>query len=446
METVREVLVEPKTAVRLEIENLELLATVESQESMIKSMKEDIQHYGSGDRRSEIQALGQEQQIMDLEQALRSKDLTVQQLKEELNGSQRAVEDVYRKYEQNRKKSDNRENLIRKLQRDMQDMQESLEKAQNEKLDIADKMRQVQNDKASLKLDFDWMREKVQSIEGQDEEASGKDELDSGFLSRSTGSFKSAKTKSFKRYGTSNDGEQQFSSTVEEYYSSSSDDPKMKPVVKQFRDVEGTFRRTMTSQSQDLNREKEELLREFKKLQTQLYDLQREHETYAQKVAEKDQLIERLKAAKGMMETDLDSLVAELDELKTSNEQLQSENTDLKNNLISTRNQVSKLEIEFENEMKQKNYLKEQLENISAANLRSKDDHGRIEHELRDYQRRLDATSRELSNKDSVNQQLKTRVTSIEGNHSRFYNLSWVVGPPLKHESPDIPFICTCNL
>ena len=410
---------EQKTAVRLEIENLELLATVESQEGMIKSMKEDMKNYGYGDRKRDIRALGHEQKIMDLEQGLRSKDLTLKQLKEELLVSQRGIEDMYRKYEQNRKKGDGRENLIRKLQRDLQGTHESLEKAQEEKLDIADKMRQVQNDKATLKLDYDWLREKVQAFEGADGDKLGTDEMDSGYLSKSTGSFRSTKASSVKKYeATSSNGERQFSSSLEEYYASSSDDPMMKPVVKHFREVEGGFQRAMTSQNHELNQEKEELMREFKKLQTQLLDLQREHESYTQKVSEKDQLIERLKAAKGILESDLDTLVGELQELKTSNERLQSENNDLKNDLTSSHNQVSKLEIEYENETKQKNYLKEQLQSISSASLQSREDHSRIEQQLREYQRKVDGMSRDLSNRDSVNSQLKSRVASLEGRPS----------------------------
>ena len=405
-----------KTAVRLEIENLELLATVESQEGMIKSMKEDMKRYGFGDRKSDIRALGHEQQIMDLEQSLRSKDLTLQQMKEELVMSQRGIEDMYRKYEQHRKKGDNREALIRKLQRDLQVMQESLEKAQEEKLDIADKMRQVQNDRARLKLDYDWLREKVHVYEGgDDQQTPDGEEVDSGFMTKSSGSFRSTKTTSVKKYESSGDGERQFSSSVEEYYSSASDDPAMKPVVKQFREVEGGFHRAMTSQKEDINREKEELMKEFKSLQSKLLDLQSEHEKYAQKVYEKDQLIERLKAAKGILESDLDTLVGELQELKRSNDQLQSENSELKNSLTSSRNQVSKLEIEFENEMKQKNYLKEQLQSLSNASFQSKESQSRIEQELREYQRKVDGMNRDLTNRDSVNQQLKARVANLEG-------------------------------
>ena len=407
--------VEQKTAVRLEIENLELLATVESQEGMIKSMKEDIKNYSFGDRRQEIRTIGHEQQIMDFEQALRSKDLTLQQLKEELITSQRAVEDVYRKYEQNRKKGETREQLIRRLQKDLQEMQESLEKAQDEKLDIADRMRQLQNDKTSLKLDYDWLRERVQTIEGGDHDKMEHDEMDSGYLSKSTGSFKSTKTNSVRKYESTSEGDRQFSSTVEHYYSSSSDDSSMKPVVKHFHEVEEGFRRAMTSQNKDLNREKEELMREFKKLQTQLLDLQREHEHYAQKVTEKDKLIERLKSAKAVVENDLDTIVGELQELKSSNERLQTENSELKNDLISSRNQVSKLEIEYENEAKQKSYLKEQLETLTATSLQSREDHSRIEQQLREYQRKIDGMSRELAGRDSVNQQLKTRVVGLEG-------------------------------
>ena len=404
-----------KTAVRLEIENLELLATVESQEGMIRSMKEDMKRFGFGDRRSDIRALGHEQQVMDLEQALKSKDLTLQQLKEELVISQRGVEDMHRKYEQHRKKSDSRETLIRKLQRDLQSMHESLEKAQEEKLDIADKMRQVQNDRTRLKLDYDWLKEKMQGIEGSDEDHQESGEVDSAYLTKSSGSFRSTKQTNTKGYESSGDGERQFSSSVQEYYSSSSDDPAMKPVVEKFKEIEGGFHRTMISQKEGINQEKEELMREFKSLQSKLLDLQREHENYAQRVTEKDQLIERLKTAKGILESDLDTLVGELQELKTSNERLLSENSELKTNLTSSRNQVSKLEIEYENEMKQKNYLKEQLQSFSNASLQSKEDHSRIEQQLREYQRKVDGMSRDLGNRDSVNQQLKARVANLEG-------------------------------
>ena len=410
-----------KTAVRLEIENLELLATVESQEGIIRSMKEDMKRYGFGDRKSDIRALGHEQQIMDLEQALRGKEVTLQQLKEELVTSQRGVEDIYRKYEQHRKKSDNRETLIRKLQKDLQGMQESLEKAQEEKLAIADKMRQVQNDRARLKLDHDWLREKVQTYEGAGQGRPDGEEEDSGFVTKSTSSFRSTKTTSVKRYEGSGDGEQQFSSSVEEYYSSSSD-PAMNPVVQHFKEVEGGFHRAMTSRKEDINREKEELMTEFKSLQSKLLDLQREHENYAQKVTEKDQLIDRLKAAKGMLETDLDTLVGELQELKTSNERLQSENSELKNSLTSSRNQVSKLEIEFENEMKQKNHLKEQLQSLSTASLQSRENHSQIEQQLREYQRKVDGMSRDLFNRDSVNQQLKAKVANLEGRPDNIFS------------------------
>ena len=43
-----------------------------------------------------------------------------------------------------------------------------------------------------------------------------------------------------------------------------------------------------------------------------------------------------------------------------------------------------------------------------------KDDHTRIEAELREYQRKMDSMARDLTNKDHLNKQLKAKINSLE--------------------------------
>ena len=410
-----------KTAVALEIENLELQATVESQEEMLNRMKEDMKNYGHfQDRRSEILALDRDQELMDLKEELQTRDLTLQQYRDELIGSQNALEDVYKKYEQLRQQRESHENQIRKNKQELKNLQDTLEGAQREKLQIADKLRQVQNERAAIKLDFDWLREKLRNYEDQGEEQTdGFEEEDSGYFSkresfsRSTGR-RVSKTENSRTV----DGETTQHATVVDEFFAVNDDQSMQPVVDQFRKVEDSFKKSVSASNRDLQRDKDELMKEFKTLQMQLYDLQREHEKYAREVTEKDELIQRLKDAKEVLVNDMDSLTLEVQQLRSHNDKIQAENADLQSKLLNSRNEMSKLEVQFESAIKQKNYLKEQLEGISTTSMKGKEDYSRLESQLRDYQRKIDSMNREVSNKDAVNQQLKTKVSTLEGKFS----------------------------
>lgn len=126
----------------------------------------------------------------------------------------------------------------------------------------------------------------------------------------------------------------------------------------------------MSVQDQQIQKEKEELMREFKQLQQQLYDLKRTHESYAREAQEKDALIERLKEAKITIDHELEILNQENLVLRESNDKLTNECTDLKSELNHARNQVSKVEVQLENCIKQRTYLKEQIEVISHSSIK----------------------------------------------------------------------------
>lgn len=89
-----------QTTATLEIENLELQATVDSQEELINRISEDLRNvHKARDFTAEVEILGREQQCMDLKEQVEGKDLTIQHLKNELTTSQQNIEEVYKKYE-----------------------------------------------------------------------------------------------------------------------------------------------------------------------------------------------------------------------------------------------------------------------------------------------------------------------------------------------------------
>ena len=88
------------TTAGLEIENLELQATVSSQEELISQLAEDLRNVRkSRDFTAEVEILQREQQCMDLKEQLEGKELTILHLKNELVQAQSVTEEVYKKYE-----------------------------------------------------------------------------------------------------------------------------------------------------------------------------------------------------------------------------------------------------------------------------------------------------------------------------------------------------------
>ena len=106
-------------------------------------------------------------------------------------------------------------------------------------------------------------------------------------------------------------------------------------------------------------------MREFKQLHSQLHDLKRVHENYAREATEKDTLIIRLKEAKNELEHALEHLTHEVQSMREHSDQLTHENAHLRSELNTTKNHVSKVEVQLENTIKQRDYLKEQVEVIA---------------------------------------------------------------------------------
>ena len=132
------------------------------------------------------------------------------------------------------------------------------------------------------------------------------------------------------------------------------------------------YRKTISHHDEQIIKEKENLMREFKQLQTQLLDLKRTHESYAKQAAEKDALIERLKEAKHSLDHELEDLTHENHGLRDNNDKLNHEVTELRSELNSARNHVSTIEVQLDNSQKQRDYLKEQIEIITHNSLKGK--------------------------------------------------------------------------
>ena len=91
---------ESPSVIALEIENIELQATVDSQEELINRISDDLRNvHHDRDFIAEMEILDRNQQCIDLKEQLGDKDSTIQFLKGELVQSSSLTEEVYKKYE-----------------------------------------------------------------------------------------------------------------------------------------------------------------------------------------------------------------------------------------------------------------------------------------------------------------------------------------------------------
>ena len=89
-----------QSVIALEIENIELQATVDSQEELINRISDDLRNvHHDRDFVAEMEILDRNQQCIDLREQLSDKDSTIQFLKGELVQSSNLTEEVYKKYE-----------------------------------------------------------------------------------------------------------------------------------------------------------------------------------------------------------------------------------------------------------------------------------------------------------------------------------------------------------
>ena len=86
-------------------------------------------------------------------------------------------------------------------------------------------------------------------------------------------------------------------------------------------------------QDEQLHRDKEALMNEFRQMQTQMHDLKRIHENFVREIKEKEVLIERLKEAKMALDHELEHLTPENESLRDTNDKLTHENSDLRSEL-----------------------------------------------------------------------------------------------------------------
>ena len=88
------------SVIALEIENIELQATVDSQEELINRISDDLRNvHHDRDFIAEMEILDRNQQNMDLREQLTDKESTIQFLKTELVQASGLTEEVYKKYE-----------------------------------------------------------------------------------------------------------------------------------------------------------------------------------------------------------------------------------------------------------------------------------------------------------------------------------------------------------
>lgn len=111
-------------------------------------------------------------------------------------------------------------------------------------------------------------------------------------------------------------------------------------------------------------------MQEFKQLHSQLHDLKRIHENFSREIADKDAAIARLKETKADLDHALEQLMNENQNLREHRDKLSHENTSLRSELNTAKNEISKIEIQLQNSIKQRNYMKEQVEIITQNNAK----------------------------------------------------------------------------
>lgn len=148
---------------RLEIENLELKAAVESKESVIQLLREEVKtvRESKETRFVTTERVNHENELQELHSAVQSKDIAVKQLKEELTSAHQNTEQVHQQYARARGELEAKDATISRLHQENDRLQEILEATQNERLQTLDRLSGVQAELSVVRVDKNWLESQV---------------------------------------------------------------------------------------------------------------------------------------------------------------------------------------------------------------------------------------------------------------------------------------------
>ena len=432
-----------KGNVSLEIENLELKAAVEGKESIIRQLQDEVKvvRESKETRMVTTERVYRENEVQELQSVVQNKEIAVKQLREELTHAHHNTEQVYQQYARARGELEAKDATISRLHQENDRLQETLETTQNERLQTLDKLSGVQVELSALRVDKNWLESQLKfqketsssktsrsfgsettTIEGREElvltmESVAKDKqtlqelintashyeeiirsLESGrrtegVSSRESYRFASSTSSSPRRGELSN---------IDESY--------VLELGSKMSEVEERLQKAVVSQKYQLQAEREQLIQEFKNMQTQLLQHQRHHEMQKNEISSKETLIQRLKAAKATLETEVETLKSELAACRAESDKYLQEQRKFQHDLTSSRSKISKLEAELENERRQRDMEKRRSQEISSHSHTEKEELSKLKIQFREQYLLNENHMREIAAKDNLVQQLREKL------------------------------------
>lgn len=341
-----------------DLENLELKATVEGQETFIRQLREELRSNGEvREVTSTVERFESGRKTFAFEDKLRDKDMELSRFQEELDASRQSMDSVQRQYAEVKESAKTKDTVVRKLRDEIDGMSERLDEARKEKAVAVEKVNEVQSDLSSLGIENDWLKSQLKLAEKSLKDV-GKDSGGAGRrATQKTGSAHSRKESLQELMQLTSEYESLLKSTEPEdtpkAFSGSgdlpdsrsgnqpTDDKFMRDMNKRMQSIEKRVKEAVNTEKYQINAEKEYLIQEFRNLQKTLSQHQRMQQSYAKDVEAKDSLIKRLKSIKASLESEVDELRQELLKVKEQcDRQVKEKHVD-NMKLISTKSKVS---------------------------------------------------------------------------------------------------------
>lgn len=442
---------------RLEIENLELKAAVEGKENLIRVLREEVKtvRESKDTRAVSTELTCHKNEVQELHSTVQSKEIAVKQLREELTNAYQNTEQVYQQYACARGALEAKDATISRLHKENDRLQEVLETTQNERLQTLDKLSALQAELSAVRVDKNWLESQLKlqqqshsSVRTGSEtreteqgrhglvftmESVSKDRQTLQELINTASHYEEIirNLESGKRSDVVSTRESyRFSSTSGPRHGESSprvDENYVIELGNKMSEVEERLKKAVVSQKYQLQTEREQLIQEFKNMQTQLLQHQRHHEVQKNEISSKETLIQRLKVAKATLETEVESLKSELTTSRAESDRYLQEQRKLQHELASCRSKVCKLETELENEKRQRGLEKQKIEEVGSHSHADKDELAKIKIQLREQHMMNGNHTRELAAKDNLIKQIRERLEASLTELDKFKSMQTAV-------------------
>ena len=444
--------------VRLEIENLELKAAVEGKENIIQLLREEVKMVRESKETKVVstERVYRENEVQELRGAVQSKEIAVKQLREQLTNAHQNIQQVHQQYARARGTLEAKDATISRLHKENDRLQEILETTQNDRLQTLDKLSAVHAELSAVRVDKNWVENQLKlqqeshfSAHTSGETRAETEQSGQGLVFTMESVAKDKQTlqelintashyeeiirslESGKRSDVLSTRESyRFAPTSSPRHGESAprvDENYVIELGNKMSEVEERLKKAVVSQKYQLQAEREQLIQEFKNMQTQLLQHQRHHEVQKNEISSKETLIQRLKAAKATLETEVETLRSDLAASRAEGDKYLQEQRKFQHELTSFRSKVSKLEAELENERRQRGREKQEMEEIGSHSHADKDELSKIKIKLREQYMVNENHAKEIGAKDNLIKQIRERLEASEIELDKFKSMQTTV-------------------